>query len=144
MKSAVLVHFFALAAVAGAIAVSLPSAEEAYETLEIRSEGAVLAVVDPLEEGGFPETVDINEAYIVVPEACIGCRLCVSACPVSAITMDGDNRAVIDTDACISCGICAGACPVSAIKVIDPDRIVVFGMDCQGDAVLLQEGPGGN
>lgn len=144
MKSAVLVHFFALAAVAGAIAVSLPSAEEAYETLEIRSEGAVLAVVDPLEEGGFPETVDINEAYFVVPEACIGCRLCVSACPVSAITMDGDNRAVIDTDACISCGICAGACPVSAIKVIDPDRIVVFGMDCQGDAVLLQEGPGGN
>lgn len=61
--------------------------------------------------------------YYVESKTCIGCRLCVSQCPVNAISMQ-KGKAVIDMDKCISCGICKNGnpsnnykgCPVEAIK----------------------------
>lgn len=59
-------------------------------------------------------TVKIN------PKGCIGCKLCVSQCPVGAISME-NGKAVIDNDRCVSCGICVEGngkfrgCPVRAI-----------------------------
>jgi ferredoxin len=61
--------------------------------------------------------------YKVQAELCIGCQLCVSNCPVNAITMI-DGKAVIDQSKCTACGICTNGngndylgCPVNAIKV---------------------------
>lgn len=62
--------------------------------------------------------------YHVNPKMCIGCQLCVSACPTNAISMI-HGRAVIDADKCIDCGICENGngdymgCPTGAIKKID-------------------------
>lgn len=42
-----------------------------------------------------------------ITEECIGCGLCQSNCPVSAIFM-GDGIRVIDQDTCIACGSCYG------------------------------------
>ncbi len=47
-------------------------------------------------------------------EVCIGCGSCLGACPVNAITLNGDH-AEINQDVCIHCGSCVAMCPVGAI-----------------------------
>ncbi|MBD5389037.1 4Fe-4S binding protein [bacterium] len=54
-------------------------------------------------------------AYQVDPSKCIACHTCVGACPVCAISVADDQKAVIDPAKCISCGTCAAVCPVGAI-----------------------------
>lgn len=48
---------------------------------------------------------------------CIGCGTCVAICPVGAISLDGEGKAVIDKEKCIRCGACQASCPVEAIDV---------------------------
>lgn len=59
-------------------------------------------------------------------ELCIGCGLCVSACPrkILAIYDDKVNKngnhivGITDTTKCIGCGSCTMICPNSVIKLI--------------------------
>ncbi len=58
-------------------------------------------------------------------EACKGCELCVSFCPVEILYLDKDRInssgyhliSVSDMDKCIGCANCAIVCPDSVIKV---------------------------
>jgi Fe-S-cluster-containing hydrogenase component 2 len=47
---------------------------------------------------------------------CIGCGLCVDACPLQAISMEND-KAKVDKDACTECGQCVDECPNKAISI---------------------------
>ena len=49
-----------------------------------------------------------------ITDTFIKCGTCAMNCPVSAISMNGDDY-VIDAELCVSCGACAAGCPVSAI-----------------------------
>ncbi|MCP4652872.1 MAG: electron transfer flavoprotein subunit alpha [Candidatus Omnitrophica bacterium] len=53
----------------------------------------------------------------VINESCVGCGVCLKACPVDAISMV-DKKAVIDLDRCTLCGACVSSCKFNAIQII--------------------------
>lgn len=61
---------------------------------------------------GQPQTV-VNGYF--VDSACIGCKLCYSACPQKCIDISV-RPVVIDQNCCLHCGRCAEICPKQAIE----------------------------
>lgn len=57
-------------------------------------------------------------------EKCTGCGICVSNCPVQAISLENE-LAVIDQDKCTECLRCMDECPAEAFyQVLDKDTPV--------------------
>lgn len=52
------------------------------------------------------------------PKQCIGCTLCIKACPVDAIVGAAKQLHVIIEDRCTGCDLCIPPCPVDCIDMI--------------------------
>lgn len=49
---------------------------------------------------------------------------CISVCPVTALSLGGDDKPVVDRQVCDTCGLCAAACPEHALQVVGQDMSV--------------------
>lgn len=53
---------------------------------------------------------------------CIGCRLCINACPTEAVIGSAKHMHVVDIERCTGCCLCAIACPMDCIEMVRIDQ----------------------
>ena len=64
--------------------------------------------------------------FRIIPELCVGCRLCAKVCPQESIESELKKVHVIDQSACIHCGMCYEACPpkVNAVERLTGQEVL--------------------
>lgn len=71
---------------------------------------------------------DDREPVLVDPAHCIGCRMCVQACPFGVITVSLDGKGVLKCDLCVERlaegqePACVVSCPTGAILFIEEEE----------------------
>ena len=90
-----------------------PGGQEGVERLA-RLSGRPALPLDPAcgSEGPRARAV-IDEAW------CIGCALCLKACPVDAIVGAAKRMHTVIDDLCTGCELCIPVCPVDCISLVD-------------------------
>jgi electron transport complex protein RnfB len=92
---------------------------------------AILAPVFPRDAFELHPTIDPEcgierprPVAFIDPKTCIGCTLCIQACPVDAIVGASKQMHVVLSDWCTGCDLCIPPCPVDCITMIDvtPDQ----------------------
>jgi electron transfer flavoprotein alpha subunit len=79
-----------------------------------------------------------NDMIKVLDEKCIGCELCVKACPFGAITMSA-KKAVIDLAKCNLCGACVEKCKFDAIVIQKKEEKRVIDLSSYKDVWVFCE-----
>jgi len=65
---------------------------------------------------------------LIIEDTCIGCTLCIQACPVDAILGAAKQMHTVIESECTGCELCVPPCPVDCIKIIPvPSSIANWG-----------------
>lgn len=92
----------------------------------IKRLSAILAPIFPQAAFELHQTIDPEcgkerprPVALIDPKTCIGCTLCIQACPVDAIVGASKQMHVVLSDWCTGCDLCIPPCPVDCITMID-------------------------
>ena len=84
--------------------------------------------VDALAELLDVETLTLNEEHgetkpkriaVVDEQVCIGCTLCIQACPVDAFVGSSKVMTQVIASECTGCDLCLPVCPVDCIEMVE-------------------------
>ncbi|MEN9424672.1 MAG: electron transport complex subunit RsxB, partial [Pseudomonadota bacterium] len=64
------------------------------------------------------EHTDMPLVAIIDENTCIGCTLCIQACPVDAIVGAAKHMHTIIASECTGCKLCLPPCPVDCIAMV--------------------------
>lgn len=70
------------------------------------------------EEKTLPTIVRIDE------QVCIGCTLCIQACPIDAILGAAKQMHTVIESECTGCDLCIPPCPVDCIHIFEVDQTI--------------------
>jgi electron transport complex protein RnfB len=96
-------------------------ANEAINLCPPGGEHTVQGLAALLQQEAPPLAHDTSsEASVVhIREAeCIGCTLCIQACPVDAILGASKQMHTVLSDICTGCNLCLEPCPVDCIEIV--------------------------
>ena len=82
----------------------------------------------PLNEEEHGSHADEATVVIIREELCIGCTLCIKACPVDAIVGAAKKMHTVIESECTGCNLCIPPCPVDCIDIV-PVSQRVFPLD---------------
>jgi electron transport complex protein RnfB len=93
-----------------------PGGDEGIHALARLLGRPVLALDDTRGHPGPLTLAVIDESH------CIGCTLCIAACPVDAIVGAAKRMHTVLDDACTGCDLCVAPCPVDCITMVPAER----------------------
>ena len=64
------------------------------------------------------EHIEVPLLAIIDEQTCIGCTLCIQACPVDAILGSAKHMHTVIADECTGCKLCLPPCPVDCIDMV--------------------------
>lgn len=107
-------HPYAEAIAAGEAPINLcpPGGENTVQALADLLDVEVLALDDSEEADPGPIVA------IIIEDTCIGCTLCIQACPVDAIVGAAKQMHTVIESECTGCELCLAPCPVDCIEMI--------------------------
>ncbi len=89
----------------------------------------IQSLADLLDVEAIPMDAEEDEQQgplvaVIIEDTCIGCTLCIQACPVDAILGAAKRMHTVIESECTGCKLCLAPCPVDCIEMVPLQQTV--------------------